>query len=327
MNQELINAINKAVKNSVVKEPITITTVVPTGSIFLDRAIGVGGFPGGRISELYGIESSGKSTVCLTAYRNAQRMGLNPIYIDMEASFDHDYAKLLGIDLDNLIVAQPDTAEDALLIIETALQNKSRFIVLDSVGAMSPHKESIGEGEIGDANVGLIARLMSQATRRLTPLVRSTDSVLLFTNQMRAKIGGVVSFGGPGMSTPGGHSLLHAYSLRIKLARMSTDMDGNVAESVKIKCDVTKNKVAPPFSKTDFEILFGTGIDCLGEILSIAVEQKEIIKKASWYQLPNGDSLGQGDSKAREYLQDNKELCRKIIERFCPYVKYDLYIK
>lgn len=302
MNDQLVAAINKAVKGAVVKEPLRIDTIVPTGSLALDKAIGIGGWPGGRISELYGRESSGKSTLSLKACANAQRMNLNPVYVDIEYSFDDAYAQQLGINTDELIVTQPDSAEDALNIIEASLQNGCRFIVLDSVGAMTPHKDTLDEGEIGDTHVGLHARLMTQAMRRLTPLVAKKDAIVIFTNQMRAKIGGMTSFAGPTTDTPGGWALKHAYSLRIQLARIGKDMDGDTALSATIKAEITKNKVAPPFSKCEFDIAFGKGVDTWSEIVFICIAQGLVKKAGSWMKDADGNNLGQGVDAAKDYL-------------------------
>lgn len=325
---ELIAILNKEFKGSIVKEPLTLSTVVPTGSMKLDKAIGVGGFPGGRISELYGIESSGKSTIALKAFANAQKMGLMPVYIDMEYAFDQDYAAMLGIDIspDNLIVSQPDSAEAALGTIETALQNGSRFIVLDSVGAMVPHRETIGEGEVGDSHVGLVARLMSQGVRRMMPLVAKKDAVVLFINQVRDKIGGMPGFGGPTTGTPGGHTIKHYYGLRIQLARSATERDGDEASAITIAAEIKKNKVAPPFVKTSFDIRFGTGVDVEDELVQICSAAGILKKSGSWWKNSEGVSVGQGIEAAKEYLRSHPEQIKTAITNFCPFIKSEFYL-
>lgn len=284
--------------------------VIPTGSLGLDLALGVGGVPRGRVVEIYGPESSGKTTLMLHIIANAQKTGGLAAFIDAEHALDPKYARKLGVNLDDLLVSQPDSGEEALTICETlARSNALDVIVIDSVAALVPKAEL--EGEMGMATMGMQARLMSQALRKLTAILSKAKTTCLFTNQIREKVG--VMFGNP-ETTPGGKALKFYASVRIDIRRKDTlkDAAGNaVGNHVKVK--VVKNKVAPPFSEAEFDILFNHGIDKEGSIIDTGIENSVVDKKGAWLQFA-GELIGQGREAARKTLMEKPELAKKIID-------------
>jgi len=281
--------------------------VIPTGSISLDNALGVGGFPKGRIVEIYGPESSGKTTVALHAIANAQRQGGIAVLIDAEYAFDAAYAKSLGVDIDNLLVSQPDTGEQALEIADTLVRSGAiDLIVVDSVAALVPAAEI--EGEMGDSHVGLQARLMSQALRKLTGILSKSKTCLIFINQLRMKIG--VMFGNP-ETTTGGNALKFYSSVRIDIRRIAAIKDGENVVGNRTRAKVVKNKVAPPFQESEFDILYGKGISFEGDVLDLGVEMNIVEKSGAWFAY-EGERLGQGREKAREFLKENRDILSKI---------------
>ncbi|MEO0479947.1 MAG: recombinase RecA [Planctomycetota bacterium] len=290
---------------------------ISTGSLGLDLAVGGRGLPRGRVVEIYGPESSGKTTLTLHVIAAAQRQGGMAAFIDAEHALDPQYAKKLGVDLDSLLISQPDHGEQALDICETLVRSGAvDVIVVDSVAALVPKAEI--EGEMGDTFVGLQARLMSQALRKLTALVAKTGTMLIFINQIREKIG--VMFGSP-ETTTGGRALKFYSSVRIDIRRIGYVKQGEVASGARTKATVVKNKVAPPFRKVEFDILFNEGINQLGEILDMGVEQGILKRSGTW--MSYGDvRLGQGRDRAREFLLENREMAieirRKILEKLHP---------
>ena len=281
--------------------------VISTGSINLDAALGVGGFPKGRIIEIYGPESSGKTTLAIHAIAECQKEGGIAAFIDAEHAFDSFYAKKLGVDIDNLLVSQPDNGEQALEIADNLIRSGAiDIIVVDSVAALTPKAEIAGE--MGDSKVGLQARLMSQAMRKLTSTISKTNCCCIFINQLREKIG--VLFGNP-ETTTGGNALKFYASVRIDIRRIQAIKDGdqNVGNRVKVK--VVKNKVAPPFRTCEFDLMFGEGISKLGEIIDLGVEHEVIKKSGSWFSY--GDTkLAQGREALKQVLRDNPELCDEL---------------
>lgn len=278
-----------------------------TGSLMLDLALGIGGLPKGRIIEVYGTESSGKTTLCLHAVAEAQKAGGMAAFIDVEHALDPVYAKHLGVNVDDLLVSQPDTGEQALDIIETLVRSGAiDIIVLDSVAAMATRAEI--DGDMGDAHVGVQARLMSQAMRKLTAAISKTNCVCIFINQIREKIG--VMYGNP-ETTPGGRALKFYASVRIEVRKGEPLKDGSDVIGNRVKCKVVKNKVAPPFKTAEFDMLFGEGISKLGEIIDCAVEFDIIKKSGSWFSYDDM-KIGQGKDKVREYLKENTEICDEI---------------
>ena len=281
--------------------------VIPTGSTALDIALGVGGLPRGRIVEIYGPESSGKTTVALHAVASAQRAGGNAAFIDAEHALDPVYAKALGVDTDNLLVSQPDTGEQALEITDMLIRSGGLdIIVVDSVAALVPKAEI--EGEMGDSHVGLQARLMSQALRKITGALSSTGTTAIFINQLREKIG--VFFGSP-ETTTGGKALKFYASVRIDVRRTLTLKDGDQPVGNRTKAKVVKNKMAPPFKQAEFDILYGQGISREGGLLDLGVDNGIIRKSGAWYTYGT-DQLGQGKENARTFLKDNPELADEI---------------
>jgi recombination protein RecA len=281
--------------------------IIPTGSISLDTALGVGGFPKGRIVEIYGPESSGKTTVALHAIANVQKQGGVAVLIDAEYAFDASYAKSLGVDIDNLLVSQPDTGEQALEITDTLVRSGAiDLIVIDSVAALVPAAEI--EGEMGDSHVGLQARLMSQALRKLTGILSKSKTCLIFINQLRMKIG--VMFGNP-ETTTGGNALKFYSSVRIDIRRIAAIKDGDSVVGNRTRAKVVKNKVAPPFQEAEFDILYGKGISYEGDVLDLGVEMGVVDKSGAWFNY-EGERLGQGREKAREYLKENRDVLTKI---------------
>lgn len=282
-----------------------------TGSMTLDAATGIGGFPRGRISEVYAQESVGKTTIALHAVADCQRKGGTAVFIDAEHALDPLYAKKLGVDTDAMIISQPDTGEDALQIAEMFISSGAvDILVIDSVAALVPKAEL--EGDMGDMQVGLQARLMSKALRKLTGIISQSGTAVIFINQLRDKIGGM-SYG-PTTITAGGKSLKYYASLRISMARISTAKVGEVSVSNHIKAKIDKNKFAPPFKIAEFDIHFGEGISPEAELISMGVEQKIVRKSGSWFTY-EGDQLGQGAEKARQFLKDNPALADEIRER------------
>ena len=283
---------------------------IPTGSLSLDLALGGYGIPRGRITEIYGPESSGKTTLCSHIIANAQRQGGVCAFIDAEHAFDATYARKLGVDLDALLVSQPDTGEQALEIAETLIRsNAIDVVVVDSVAALVPKAEI--EGEMGDSHVGLQARLMSQALRKLSGAIRTSNASMIFTNQIRMKIG--VMFGSP-ETTTGGNALKFYASVRIDMRRIgSLKGPGDVFVGNRTRAKVVKNKIAPPFRIAEFDILFGQGIDYLGDLLDLAVNGGTVAKSGSWFSFQD-TRLGQGKEKSLEFLRDNPDV-RALVEK------------
>lgn len=280
---------------------------VPTGSIGLDYALGIGGLPKGRIIEIYGPESGGKTTVTLHAIAETQKLGGMAAFIDVEHALDPVYAKSLGVDIDHLIVSQPDTGEQALEIMETLARSGAiDIVVLDSVAAMVTKAEI--DGEIGDSFVGVQARLMSAAMRKLTSVISKSNTVAIFINQVREKIG--VMYGNP-ETTPGGRALKFYASVRIEVRKGEKIVDGGEIIGYTTKCKVVKNKVAPPFKETQFDMIFGEGISRLGEIITMGEELGFIKKSGAWYSY-NGERLGQGKEKTKKFLKENNDLRLEI---------------
>jgi recombination protein RecA len=290
-----------------VNGPAVKVGVIPTGAINLDAAIGIGGVPRGRITEIYGPESSGKTTLCLHVIANAQRSGGIAAFIDAEHALDIEYARKLGVDVDNLLVSQPDTGEQALEIAEVLVRSSALdVVVIDSVAALVPRAEI--EGEMGDSHVGLQARLMSQALRKLTGAINRSQTTVIFTNQIREKIG--VMFGSP-ETTTGGRALKFYASLRLDIRRIGSIKDKEVLVGNKTRVKIVKNKVAPPFKQADFDIMFNVGIDHYGIIVDMAVENDVINKSGAWFSY--GDvRLGQGRENAKAFLQENPDLAAAI---------------
>ena len=281
--------------------------VIPTGSLTLDMALGVGGLPRGRVIEIYGPESSGKTTVALHVVAEAQKMGGEAAFIDAGHALDPVYAKKLGVDIDNLIVAQPDTGEQALDIAEALVRSGALdVIVVDSVAALVPKAEI--DGEMGDSHVGLLARLMSQALRKLTAVISKSGTVVIFINQLREKVG--VMYGNP-ETTPGGRALKFFSSVRLDVRRGEVIKNGTELIGNKTKVKVVKNKVAPPFKTAEFDILYGEGISKEGNILDFAVENNIIKKSGAWFSY-NGEKIGQGRDNVRKYMVENKEFTAEI---------------
>jgi recombination protein RecA len=284
--------------------------VIPTGSIALDIALGIGGLPRGRVVEIFGPESSGKTTVALHAVANAQRAGGIAGFIDAEHALDPDYAQKLGVDTDNLLVSQPDTGEQALEIADMLIRSGALdIIVIDSVAALVPRAEI--EGEMGDSHVGLQARLMSQALRKITGALSNTGTTAIFINQLREKIG--VMFGSP-ETTTGGRALKFYSSVRLDVRRIETLKDGTEPVGSRTRVKVVKNKVSPPFKQAEFDILYGIGISREGGLIDMGVEQGIVRKSGAWYTY-EGDQLGQGKENARGFLRDNPDLADEIEKR------------
>ena len=281
--------------------------VIPTGSIALNAALGVGGYPKGRIIEIYGPESSGKTTLAIHAIAEAQKLGGIAAFIDAEHAFDRFYAAKLGVDIDNLWISQPDNGEQALEIAEQLIRSSAiDIIVIDSVAALTPKAEI--EGDMGDNKVGLQARLMSQALRKLTSAISKTNTTCIFINQLREKIG--VMFGNP-ETTTGGNALKFYASVRLDIRRISQLKDGEDVIGNQVRVKVVKNKVAPPFRKAEFDIMFGEGISRSGEIIDLGSELGIIKKSGSWYSY-NDTKLGQGRDAAKQCIQDNPELAEEL---------------
>ncbi|MBN1171346.1 MAG: recombinase RecA [Micromonosporaceae bacterium] len=292
------------------ERPVIQTAVIPTGSIALDVALGIGGLPRGRVVEVYGPESSGKTTVALHAIANAQAAGGIAAFIDAEHALDPDYAKALGVDTDALLVSQPDTGEQALEITDMLVRSGALdIIVIDSVAALVPRAEI--EGEMGDSHVGLQARLMSQALRKITGALSVSGTTAIFINQLREKIG--VMFGSP-ETTTGGRALKFYASIRLDVRRIESLKDGTEIVGNRTRVKVVKNKVASPFKQAEFDIMYGKGISREGSLIDVGVEQSIIRKAGAWYTY-EGDQLGQGKENARRFLRDNPDVAAEIEKR------------
>lgn len=297
-------------------ETFSSIEVIPTGSIGLDVALGIGGYPRGRVVEIFGPESSGKTTLAIHAIAEAQKMGGIAAYIDAEHAFDRTYAEKLGVDLDNLYISQPDHGEQALEIADHLIRSGAiDIIVIDSVAALTPKAEI--EGEMGDSKMGLQARLMSQALRKLTANISKTNTCCIFINQLRDKIG--VMFGNP-ETTTGGNALKFYASVRLDIRKISQLKEGEDATGNRVKVKVVKNKVAPPFKKAEFDIVFGEGISRIGEIIDLGVEYNIIKKSGSWFSY-NDIKLGQGRDAVKQLLTDNAELMNEIAQKIKEVVK------
>ena len=288
-------------------QPKFDVSIIPTGSIALDHALGIGGYPRGRVIEIYGPESSGKTTLAIHAIAEAQKAGGIAAMIDAEHAFDRTYAKKLGVNVDTLLISQPDNGEQALEIADSLIRSGAiDIVVIDSVAALTPKAEI--EGDMGDSKMGLQARLMSQALRKLTANISKTNTCCIFINQLREKIG--IMFGNP-ETTTGGNALKFYASVRLDVRKLSQLKDGDDATGNRARVKVVKNKVAPPFRKAEFDIVFGEGISKLGEIVDLGVELGVIKKSGSWFSY--GESkLAQGRDAVKQLLKDNPELCEEI---------------
>ena len=329
IEQEKLNALNQALgkiekefgKGSVMKlgEATSMAIdVISTGSIGLDIAVGIGGLPKGRIIEVYGPESSGKTTVALHTVAEAQKQGGIAAFIDAEHALDPVYAKALGVDIDNLIISQPDTGEQALEIAEALIRSGAiDIIVVDSVAALVPRAEI--EGDMGDSHVGLQARLMSQALRKLTGSIKKSNCVAIFINQLREKVG--IMFGNP-ETTTGGRALKFYSSVRLDVRKIDTIKQGDKVLGSRTRVKVVKNKVAPPFQQAEFDIMYGEGISKVGDLLDIASDIDIVKKSGAWYSY-NDTKLGQGRENVKKFLQDNPDLIKEIDEKVRHYYKLD----
>lgn len=289
---------------------------IPTGALSLDIALGVGGMPRGRVVEIFGPESSGKTTLALSVIASAQKRGGQAAFVDAEHAFDSTYAKKLGVNLDNLLISQPDSGEQALEITELLVRsNAIDVIVIDSVAALVPKAEI--EGEMGDSHVGLQARLMSQALRKLTSAISKSKTCTIFINQIREKIG--VMFGNP-ETTPGGRALKFYSSVRLDIRRIEYIKEKDVVIGSRVRVKVVKNKVAPPFRQAEFEILYNEGISHIGSVINVAVENRIIEKSGAWFSF-NGERLGQGRENVREFLKANPGLLKKIEDKIREVIK------
>ncbi|HML72682.1 recombinase RecA [Macellibacteroides fermentans] len=297
-------------KGSIMKmgdDHVEEVSVIPSGSIGLDAALGVGGYPRGRVIEIYGPESSGKTTLAIHAIAEAQKTGGIAAFIDAEHAFDRFYAEKLGVDVENLYISQPDSGEQALEIAEQLIRSSAiDIIVIDSVAALTPKAEL--EGEMGDSKMGLQARLMSQALRKLTAAINKTNTTCIFINQLRDKIG--VMFGNP-ETTTGGNALKFYASVRLDIRRIGQLKDGDEVKGNQVRVKVVKNKVAPPFRKAEFDIMFGGGISRTGEIIDLGSELNIVKKSGSWYSY-NETKLGQGRDAAKQCVADNPELAEEL---------------
>ena len=289
------------------KEAVVPISVIPTGAISFDAALGVGGFPRGRVVEIFGPESSGKTTIALQVIAEAQKTGGMAAFVDAEHALDPAYAKKLGVDVDNLLVSQPDYGEQALEIAEALVRSGALdVLVVDSVAALVPKAEL--DGEMGDSHMGLQARLMSQALRKLTGIVSKSRTCLIFINQIREKIG--VMFGNP-ETTTGGRALKFYSSVRIDIRRIAAIKEGDIVTGSRTRVKVVKNKVAAPFREAEFDILYGEGISREGDLLDLAANNNIVEKSGSWFSY-KGERIGQGRENARQFLRDNKEVLARI---------------
>ena len=292
------------------RNPLTVIDSISTGSISIDYALGIGGVPRGRVIEIFGPESSGKTTLALQVIAQAQKAGGLAAFVDAEHALDAQYAQKLGVDLENLLVSQPDNGEQALEIVEVLVRSNSvDVVVVDSVAALVPKAEI--EGEMGEAQMGLQARLMSQALRKLTGVVSKSKTTLIFINQLREKIG--VMFGNP-ETTTGGRALKFYASVRIDIRRIASIKDGDQVVGGRTRVKVVKNKVAPPFREAEFDIMYGEGISREGDLLDLAVEKRIVEKSGAWFAY-NGDRLGQGRENAKQFLKENPEIRQTIEDR------------
>jgi len=283
---------------------------VPTGALALDLALGIGGLPRGRVTEIYGPESSGKSTLAMHVVAEAQRLGGICAYVDAEHAMDPIYARAIGVDVDELLISQPDTGEQALEITDMLVRSGAiDVVVIDSVAALTPRAEI--EGDMGDSHVGLQARLMSQALRKLTANLNKTDTICIFINQLREKIG--VMFGSP-ETTPGGRALKFYSSVRLDIRRIESIKDGVEVVGNRTRVKVVKNKCAPPFRQAEFDIMYGKGVSREGGVLDIGVDNDIVKKSGAWYTY-EGEQLGQGRENAKQFLHDNPEIMIEISER------------
>lgn len=283
---------------------------IPTGSLALDLALGVGGVPRGRIVEIYGHEGTGKTTLCLHIVAEVQKLGGTAVFVDVEHALDTSYARNIGVNMENLLIAQPDAGEQALEIVETLIRSGAiDLVVIDSVAALTPQAEI--EGEMGDAHVGLLPRLMSKALRKLSGVTNKSQTCVIFTNQIRQKIG--VMFGNPD-TTPGGLALKFHASVRLELRRGQQIKDGTDVLGTGVRVKVVKNKVAPPFKEVEYDVTFGKGISKAGNLLDIAVQQEFVQKSGSWFSY-NGERIGQGRNNVKQYLEDNPEVADEIEAR------------
>jgi recombination protein RecA len=284
--------------------------VIPTGALSIDYALGIGGVPRGRVIEIFGPESSGKTTLALQVIAQAQKLGGMAAFVDAEHALDASYAQKLGVDLDSLLVSQPDNGEQALEIVEVLIRSGGvDVVVVDSVAALVPRAEI--EGEMGEAQMGLQARLMSQALRKLTGVVSKSKTALIFINQLREKIG--VMFGNP-ETTTGGRALKFYASVRIDIRRIGSLKEGDAVIGGRTRVKVVKNKLAPPFREAEFDVMYGQGISREGDLLDLAVEHKVIDKSGAWFAY-GGERLGQGRENAKTFLRDNPDICRAIEDR------------
>ena len=292
------------------KDAIVPISVISTGALSFDAALGVGGFPRGRVVEVFGPESSGKTTIALQVIAEAQKLGGMAAFVDAEHALDASYAQKLGVDVDNLLVSQPDNGEQALEIVEVLIRsNGVDVVVVDSVAALVPKAEI--EGEMGEAQMGLQARLMSQALRKLTGVVSKSKTSLIFINQLREKIG--VMFGNP-ETTTGGRALKFYASVRLDIRRIASIKDGDVVVGGRTRVKVVKNKVAPPFREAEFDVMYGEGISRYGDLIDIGVDKRIIEKSGAWFAY-GGERLGQGRENAKQFLRDNPDIARTIEDR------------
>src|SRR6184192_2609554 len=292
------------------KEAIVPISVIPTGAISFDAALGVGGFPRGRVVEIFGPESSGKTTIALQVIAQAQKAGGMAAFVDAEHALDPIYAKKLGVDVDNLLVSQPDYGEQALEIAEALVRSGAiDVLVVDSVAALVPKAEL--DGEMGDSHMGLQARLMSQALRKLTGAVSKSKTCLIFINQLREKIG--VMFGNP-ETTTGGRALKFYASVRLDIRRIAPIKDGDQVVGGRTRVKVVKNKVAPPFREAEFDVMYGEGISKTGDLLDLAVDKRIVEKSGAWFAY-GGERLGQGRENSKQFLKDNPDVCKAIEDR------------
>jgi recombination protein RecA len=283
---------------------------ISTGAISIDYALGIGGVPRGRVVEIFGPESSGKTTLALQVIAEAQKLGGMAAFVDAEHALDAAYAQKLGVDIDNLLVSQPDNGEQALEIVEVLIRSGGvDVVVVDSVAALVPKAEI--EGEMGEAQMGLQARLMSQALRKLTGVVSKSKTCLIFINQLREKIG--VMFGNP-ETTTGGRALKFYASVRLDIRRIASIKDGDVVVGGRTRVKVVKNKVAPPFREAEFDVMYGEGISRIGDLLDLAVDKRIVEKSGAWFAY-GGERLGQGRENVKQFLKENPDLCRAIEDR------------
>ena len=292
------------------KDAVAQVPAISTGAVSLDYALGIGGMPRGRVIEIFGPESSGKTTLALQVIAEAQKTGGMAAFVDAEHALDAQYAKKLGVDLDNLLVSQPDNGEQALEIVEVLVRSGGvDVVVIDSVAALVPRAEI--EGEMGEAQMGLQARLMSQALRKLTGIVSKSKTCLIFINQLREKIG--VMFGNP-ETTTGGRALKFYASVRVDIRRIGAIKDGDVVVGGRTRVKIVKNKVAPPFREAEFDVMYGEGISREGDLLDLAVDKKIVEKSGTWFAF-GGERLGQGRENVKKFLKDNAAISKAIEER------------